>query len=142
MFTRLTMTPSTQLKPRLRATTPRYPQWVRRAGVSAATAALLGLSGCGARPRGEVALISDEDGAQHRDDDADGLFNEVDQCPQAPEDMDEFEDDDGCPDDDNDQDRIVDANDQCPLAPETWNGYQDEDGCPDRSGFRCCRDPA
>jgi len=65
------------------------------------------------------------------DRDADGMFDNVDQCPTQPEDKDDFEDMDGCPDIDNDRDGIVDAQDRCPLVGETRNGWQDDDGCPD-----------
>ena len=66
------------------------------------------------------------------DADGDGVTNENDMCPSAPEDRDGFEDEDGCPDTDNDHDRIADRYDRCPNDPETYNGHQDEDGCPDR----------
>jgi len=65
------------------------------------------------------------------DTDGDGLFDDVDQCIDEPEDVDSFEDEDGCPDPDNDADSILDVSDQCPMQPETANDYQDEDGCPD-----------
>ncbi|MDX2021621.1 MAG: OmpA family protein [Deltaproteobacteria bacterium] len=65
------------------------------------------------------------------DRDRDGYKDDVDQCPDDPEDFDDFEDEDGCPDPDNDQDGILDEDDQCPNDPETKNGYKDEDGCPD-----------
>jgi OOP family OmpA-OmpF porin len=65
------------------------------------------------------------------DRDGDGYKDDVDQCPDDPEDFDDFEDEDGCPDPDNDKDGILDDVDKCPNEPETKNGYQDEDGCPD-----------
>jgi hypothetical protein len=65
------------------------------------------------------------------DRDGDGIKDDVDKCPDAPEDFDGFEDEDGCPDPDNDRDGIPDMNDKCPNVPETRNGFQDEDGCPD-----------
>ncbi len=65
------------------------------------------------------------------DRDRDGYKDDVDQCPDDPEDFDDFEDEDGCPDPDNDQDGILDEDDSCPNDPETRNGYKDEDGCPD-----------
>ncbi len=70
------------------------------------------------------------------DRDGDGLTDDVDACPGAPEDMDSFQDDDGCPDLDNDEDGIVDASDQCPQVPEDKDGMDDDDGCPeeDRDG--------
>jgi outer membrane protein OmpA-like peptidoglycan-associated protein len=65
------------------------------------------------------------------DRDGDGYKDDVDKCPDDPEDFDDFEDEDGCPDPDNDKDGIPDDVDKCPNDPETKNGYQDEDGCPD-----------
>jgi OmpA-OmpF porin, OOP family len=65
------------------------------------------------------------------DRDGDGYKDDVDQCPDDPEDFDDFEDEDGCPDPDNDKDGIPDVDDKCPNDPETKNGYQDADGCPD-----------
>lgn len=65
------------------------------------------------------------------DRDGDGIPDEVDQCPDVPEDKDGFEDQDGCPDFDNDKDGIYDAQDQCPTDPEDRDGFQDLDGCPD-----------
>jgi outer membrane protein OmpA-like peptidoglycan-associated protein len=65
------------------------------------------------------------------DRDRDGYKDDVDQCPDDPEDFDDFEDEDGCPDPDNDRDGILDVDDQCPNDPETKNGFKDEDGCPD-----------
>lgn len=65
------------------------------------------------------------------DKDGDGIPDDVDRCPNEPEDKDGFQDDDGCPDPDNDGDGIPDVIDKCPNQPETFNHYQDEDGCPD-----------
>jgi outer membrane protein OmpA-like peptidoglycan-associated protein len=65
------------------------------------------------------------------DRDGDGIKDDVDQCPDDPEDYDGFEDENGCPDPDNDQDKILDEVDNCPNDPETYNGFKDEDGCPD-----------
>ena len=65
------------------------------------------------------------------DRDGDGIPDDIDQCPDDPEDFDGFEDDDGCPDPDNDRDGIPDVDDECPNVPEDFNGFEDEDGCPD-----------
>jgi OmpA-OmpF porin, OOP family len=65
------------------------------------------------------------------DRDGDGLSDDVDKCPDDPEDKDSFEDDDGCPDLDNDADGIKDGVDKCPLDPEDKDSFEDEDGCPD-----------
>jgi hypothetical protein len=80
------------------------------------------------------------------DRDGDGYDDEVDGCPDDPEDFDSFEDDDGCPDKDNDGDKVLDAaefldgrwvsNDKkgdtdCRNDPEDFDEWEDEDGCPD-----------
>lgn len=65
------------------------------------------------------------------DKDGDGIPDDIDQCPELPEDHDGFEDADGCPDGDNDGDGIPDNVDKCPNTKEDIDGYQDEDGCPD-----------
>ena len=65
------------------------------------------------------------------DRDGDGLKDDVDKCPDDPEDFDGFEDEDGCPDPDNDRDGIPDVDDKCPNIPEDKDGVEDEDGCPE-----------
>jgi outer membrane protein OmpA-like peptidoglycan-associated protein len=65
------------------------------------------------------------------DKDGDGIRNKDDQCPDDPEDFDDFEDDDGCPDLDNDKDGIEDEHDDCRDRPEDRDGFEDDDGCPD-----------
>lgn len=65
------------------------------------------------------------------DRDGDGFTDDVDKCPDDPEDKDGFEDEDGCPDIDNDGDGIKDVVDKCPNDPEDIDKFQDEDGCPD-----------
>ncbi|MBV8759112.1 MAG: OmpA family protein [Deltaproteobacteria bacterium] len=65
------------------------------------------------------------------DRDGDGIKDDVDKCPDDPEDYDGFEDEDGCPDPDNDRDGIPDVDDKCPNIPEDKDGFQDEDGCPE-----------
>ena len=65
------------------------------------------------------------------DSDADGILDDVDECPNEAEDFDGFQDEDGCPDLDNDGDGVLDVNDGCPLDPEDIDGFEDEDGCPD-----------
>ena len=65
------------------------------------------------------------------DRDGDGIKDDVDKCPDDPEDFDGFEDEDGCPDPDNDRDGIPDVDDKCPNVPEDKDGFQDEDGCPE-----------
>jgi OOP family OmpA-OmpF porin len=65
------------------------------------------------------------------DRDGDGIPDDVDQCPDLPEDFDGYQDADGCPDLDNDGDGIPDKLDKCPNTKEDFDGYQDADGCPD-----------
>lgn len=65
------------------------------------------------------------------DRDGDGLLDDVDKCPDEPEDIDQFEDADGCPDPDNDKDEIPDVKDRCPNDPEDKDLFEDTDGCPD-----------
>jgi OmpA-OmpF porin, OOP family len=65
------------------------------------------------------------------DADGDGYKDDVDACPNEPEDFDDFEDAEGCPDPDNDQDGILDIDDECPLIPEDLDGDHDRDGCPE-----------
>lgn len=66
------------------------------------------------------------------DRDGDGILDDVDRCPDDPEDFDGFEDEDGCPEDqDSDGDGIPDSRDMCPLEPEDFDGYLDTDGCPE-----------
>src|SRR6185437_669040 len=66
------------------------------------------------------------------DRDGDGLPDNIDKCPDEPENYNGYQDADGCPDDaDTDGDGIPDSQDQCVLQPEDKDGYQDSDGCPD-----------
>jgi len=86
----------------------------------------------GGQPRAFIGFIFEP---SIGDRDGDGYKDDVDQCPDDPEDFDDFEDADGCPDPDNDKDGIPDVDDKCPNDPETKNGYQDQDGCPDSTTF-------
>jgi OOP family OmpA-OmpF porin len=65
------------------------------------------------------------------DRDGDGYKDDVDKCPDEPEDFDGFQDEDGCPDPDNDNDGIPDIDDRCVNEPEDRDGDHDEDGCPE-----------
>ncbi|MBL8636580.1 MAG: OmpA family protein [Myxococcales bacterium] len=75
----------------------------------------------------EKAVIVPKSG----DADGDGIKDELDKCPDEPEDKDGFEDEDGCPELDNDKDGIYDSQDKCPNDPEDKDGFEDTDGCPD-----------
>lgn len=65
------------------------------------------------------------------DRDADGYVDEVDRCPDQPEDYDKYRDEDGCPEYDNDNDGLADTVDNCPSRPEDADGFEDHDGCPE-----------
>lgn len=66
------------------------------------------------------------------DRDGDGCPDDVDKCPDEPEDYDGVEDDDCCPEDqDTDMDTIPDSRDVCVVDPEDSDGYLDDDGCPE-----------
>ena len=67
----------------------------------------------------------------NKDADGDGILDDVDVCPEVPEDFDGWQDLDGCPELDNDGDGIADAVDACPNDAEDRDGFRDEDGCPD-----------
>lgn len=79
----------------------------------------------------EPPPAGDQPGVGGSDRDGDGSRDDLDRCPDEPEDRDNFEDEDGCPEPDNDRDGIRDIDDKCPAEPESRNGRQDEDGCPD-----------
>jgi outer membrane protein OmpA-like peptidoglycan-associated protein len=66
------------------------------------------------------------------DRDEDGILDNVDKCPDDPEDKDGFEDEDGCPDRDNDKDGILDANDACPNEAGPATQDPKTNGCPVR----------
>jgi outer membrane protein OmpA-like peptidoglycan-associated protein len=65
------------------------------------------------------------------DRDKDGIANQVDECQDEPEDIDDFQDEDGCPDNDNDRDGVPDEVDRCRDDAEDKDGFEDRDGCPD-----------
>ncbi|HEY2365207.1 MAG TPA: hypothetical protein VGH87_02435 [Polyangiaceae bacterium] len=73
-------------------------------------------------PRDDMRLVVHD---QVGDRDGDGIADDVDNCPDDPEDRDGFQDEDGCPDPDNDQDGIPDVQDKCPNDP-----GPPPDGCP------------
>jgi outer membrane protein OmpA-like peptidoglycan-associated protein len=83
-----------------------------------------------------------------QDRDKDGVKDNLDKCPDDPEDIDGFEDGDGCPDPDNDKDGICDlwvsekkleshfsnickGKDECPNQAEDLDNFKDDDGCPE-----------
>jgi outer membrane protein OmpA-like peptidoglycan-associated protein len=66
-----------------------------------------------------------------KDTDGDGIPDDVDACPNEPEDHKEPDPNDGCPTIDRDGDGIPDSVDKCPDEPEDKDGVQDADGCPE-----------
>ncbi len=66
------------------------------------------------------------------DRDGDGIPDDLDACPDEPEDHLGSDPNDGCPmPKDRDGDGIPDNLDKCPDAPEDKDGIDDEDGCPE-----------
>jgi outer membrane protein OmpA-like peptidoglycan-associated protein len=66
------------------------------------------------------------------DTDHDGIPDDIDACPNEPEDHLGDDPDDGCPiPPDRDGDGIPDQYDKCPDTPEDKDGIQDADGCPE-----------
>ena len=65
------------------------------------------------------------------DSDNDGVPDDVDECPDLPEDRDGIQDQDGCPEDDADGDGVLDAVDMCPLVKGVPSADPKKDGCPE-----------
>ena len=66
------------------------------------------------------------------DRDHDGIPDDVDACPDEPEDHQGNDPNDGCPmPPDRDGDGIPDQYDKCPDKPEDLDGIDDNDGCPE-----------
>jgi outer membrane protein OmpA-like peptidoglycan-associated protein len=66
------------------------------------------------------------------DRDGDGYPDNVDKCPEQPENFNNFQDEDGCPEDpDTDGDGLTDSVDSCVLEAEDKDNYLDDDGCPE-----------
>jgi OmpA-OmpF porin, OOP family len=72
-------------------------------------------------------------GWAHRshDSDDDGVPDDVDECPDLPEDRDGIQDSDGCPEDDADGDGVLDTQDACPLVPGVASSDPHKNGCPE-----------
>jgi OOP family OmpA-OmpF porin len=67
-----------------------------------------------------------------KDSDGDGIPDDIDACPNEPEDHKDPDPNDGCPAPaDRDGDGIPDQFDKCPDQPEDKDGIQDQDGCPE-----------
>jgi outer membrane protein OmpA-like peptidoglycan-associated protein len=84
-------------------------------------------------PRSPSQRFKAERFADHgADRDHDGIPDDVDLCPDEPEDGKPPNPDDGCPAlPDRDGDGIPDNVDKCPDQPEDFDGIQDADGCPE-----------
>ncbi len=67
---------------------------------------------------------------RNHDMDNDSVPDDVDQCPELPEDKDGFEDSDGCPEIDNDDDGVLDKDDACPNVPGSPSTDPKKNGCP------------
>ncbi|WP_394832832.1 OmpA family protein [Pendulispora rubella] len=66
------------------------------------------------------------------DADKDGIPDDIDACPNEPEDHQGADPNDGCPlPPDRDGDGIPDQYDRCPDQPEDKDGIEDGDGCPE-----------
>jgi outer membrane protein OmpA-like peptidoglycan-associated protein len=67
-----------------------------------------------------------------KDSDGDGIPDDIDACPNEPEDHKDPDPNDGCPaPPDRDGDGIPDQYDKCPDQPEDKDGIDDQDGCPE-----------
>ena len=68
----------------------------------------------------------------YADKDKDGIPDDLDLCPEVPEDGKDPDPHDGCPaPSDKDNDGIPDDVDECPEVPEDMDGIEDHDGCPE-----------
>jgi OmpA-OmpF porin, OOP family len=67
------------------------------------------------------------------DRDSDGVPDDVDECPDLPEDRDGIQDADGCPEDDADGDGVLDDQDACPLVPGEASTNPRNNGCPSKT---------
>ena len=67
---------------------------------------------------------------REHDIDHDGVRDDVDGCPEIPEDRDGFEDTDGCPEIDNDDDGVLDKEDACPNVKGAESKDPKRNGCP------------
>jgi outer membrane protein OmpA-like peptidoglycan-associated protein len=83
-------------------------------------------------PERRMKLIRDRLAREGGDVDHDGVPDDIDLCPTAPEDHAEPDTSDGCPKPaDRDNDGIPDDADKCPDVTEDKDGIQDMDGCPE-----------
>lgn len=79
-----------------------------------------------------IAIPDAEGPGDIGDKDKDGIPDDLDLCPEVPEDGAEPDPRDGCPaPPDRDHDGIPDESDKCPDEPEDKDGIDDIDGCPE-----------
>jgi hypothetical protein len=71
---------------------------------------------------------------RNHDLDRDHVPDDLDQCPEIPEDRDGFEDNDGCPEIDDDDDGFLDKEDACPRLPGVESRDPKRNGCPAGDG--------
>lgn len=71
---------------------------------------------------------------REHDMDHDGVRDDIDGCPEIPEDRDGFEDADGCPEIDNDDDGFIDKEDACPNVKGVESSDPKRNGCPANDG--------
>ena len=95
--------------------------------------------GCPEGGKPKLASVACADGSSSApgekcDVDHDGVTDEVDSCPLAPEDRDGIVDEDGCAEKDADEDGVGDPVDRCPVVAENIDGVEDTDGCPEAGG--------
>jgi OOP family OmpA-OmpF porin len=76
------------------------------------------------------AVVSVGWAPRRHDRDADGISDDIDECPDLPEDKDGIQDADGCPEDDADGDGVLDQQDACPLVAGAPSTDPRMNGCP------------
>ncbi|MFO0674029.1 MAG: OmpA family protein [Polyangiaceae bacterium] len=83
-------------------------------------------------PEQKKALREKWKSERSADSDHDGIPDDIDACPNDPEDHEGSDPNDGCPmPPDRDGDGIPDQYDKCPDQPEDKDGIDDGDGCPE-----------
>jgi OmpA-OmpF porin, OOP family len=84
------------------------------------------------QPRSPHARFRRDPDVRAADSDDDGLPDDIDLCPNDPEDGKQPNTDDGCPAlDDADGDGIPTISDRCPHQAEDFDKVRDKDGCPE-----------
>ena len=83
----------------------------------------------GGERRRRAALSGRRSCPSPKDRDKDGIPDDVDKCPDQPEDKDGIMDSDGCPEMDAENDGILDVEDACPLVPGMRSKDPKKNGC-------------